>query len=135
MALVFLPSAFFVRAFRDYFGFLGGWSEGGFRPSKIIRLPPAARRGTRPAPEVRFVRFALKKPRAKTVRLAADFNGWDSRSLPLKKNGSGVWETSLPLPRGKYRYSFEADGEPIGDPENKISELRNGATVAVLNVE
>jgi chromosome partitioning protein len=67
--------------------------------------------------------FAVKFEQAKKVLLAGDFNGWSSMGTPLHKNGKpGLWITSLPLPRGRYRYRLIVDGQWMTDPHNKYVE-------------
>jgi 1,4-alpha-glucan branching enzyme len=43
-------------------------------------------------------------PRADQLYLIGDFNGWDRRSHPLKRNDAGVWE--IFLPDGEYADRF-----------------------------
>lgn len=69
----------------------------------------------------RKVKFQLKAPNATSVLLVGDFNSWDSKGIPLKKNKNGVWATELALKPGKYQYKFLVDGQWITDPENKVT--------------
>ena len=41
--------------------------------------------------------FAVWAPNAETVAVVGDFNGWDSRTNPLRpRGGSGIWEGAIP---------------------------------------
>jgi len=68
--------------------------------------------------------FVTLYPRAKTVQVAGDFNDWQPSKTPLKKVGeSGVWQQSVKLTPGKYRYRLVVDGQWQQDPYNEMTEL------------
>ncbi len=70
------------------------------------------------------VAFVTLYPRAKSVHIAGDFNDWQPSKMPMLKVGdSGVWQTSVKLPPGKYRYRLVVDGQWQQDPYNEITEL------------
>jgi len=70
------------------------------------------------------VAFVTLYPRASSVQIAGDFNNWQPSKLPMEKIGvSGVWQASLKLPSGKYRYRLVVDGQWQQDPYNEITEL------------
>jgi 1,4-alpha-glucan branching enzyme len=55
------------------------------------------------------VSFAVWAPNARGVRVAADFNFWDSRGFPMRSMGSsGVWELFVPDigPGSAYKYEI-----------------------------
>ncbi|MDD2772904.1 MAG: hypothetical protein PHP45_04325 [Elusimicrobiales bacterium] len=136
MALISVPSVFFLSAFKTYFSFLSGWSGGRLRPAPAHFSGEAAQNRVRVyPPEVRFVKFALKKKGAKNAAIAADFNDWDPQSLPMKEEEKGFWIASMPLPKGKYRYVFAVDGARLPDPANPKKETMDGGEVSVLIVE
>ena len=55
--------------------------------------------------------FAVWAPNARGVRLAGDFNRWDSRSYPMRALGeSGVWELFVPGVAEGTRYKYEVHG-------------------------
>jgi hypothetical protein len=54
---------------------------------------------------------------ARHVTLAAEFNGWDRRELPMERRG-GAWVASVDLEPGRYAYKFVVDDEWITDPAN-----------------
>jgi 1,4-alpha-glucan branching enzyme len=57
--------------------------------------------------EVEFIFYA---PEAKEVFLAGEFNQWDTRSLPMKKEKDGVWKQKIQLTPGRYEYKIFVDG-------------------------
>jgi 1,4-alpha-glucan branching enzyme len=56
------------------------------------------------------VLFEFLAPEAREVFLAGEFNNWDIRANPLKKDKGGRWRLTLPLMPGKYEYRFLTDG-------------------------
>jgi chromosome partitioning protein len=68
--------------------------------------------------------FVTLYPRADSVQIAGDFNNWQPTQTPLQQVGnSGVWQTKLKLPTGKYRYRLVVDGQWQQDPYNATTEL------------
>ena len=65
---------------------------------------------------VKRVTFTLTVPDAQNVFLAGDFNSWNEKSHPLKRNSNGTWKISIDLMLGKYEYRFLVDGEWQNDP-------------------
>ncbi len=56
--------------------------------------------------------FALWAPRAKSISVIGDFNGWIGKANPMKPKGvSGVWEAFIPgVSHGShYKYLVESD--------------------------
>ncbi|HOW27366.1 MAG TPA: glycogen-binding domain-containing protein [Elusimicrobiota bacterium] len=66
----------------------------------------------------RQVVFRLLAPAAKSVFLGGSFNNFDARRIKMSKMRSGVWETTVKLPPGKYLYKFKVDGRWELDPTN-----------------
>jgi 1,4-alpha-glucan branching enzyme len=62
------------------------------------------------------VNFFFNAPRAQTVRLAGDFNQWNSAYHPLHRQVDGWWFIQVPLAHGHHRYWFLVDGKPMLDP-------------------
>jgi 1,4-alpha-glucan branching enzyme len=62
------------------------------------------------------VKFEFAASEAREVFLAGDFNNWDTRTNPMKKDKKGVWKATLPLAPGRYEYRFLADGQWENDP-------------------
>jgi chromosome partitioning protein len=68
--------------------------------------------------------FVTLYPHAESVQIAGDFNNWQPQKTPMQKVGSsGVWQTKLELPAGKYRYRLVVDGQWQQDPYNEMTEL------------
>ena len=68
--------------------------------------------------------FVTLYPRAEAVQIAGDFNNWQPEKTTLQKVGtSGVWQTKLKIPAGKYRYRLVVDGHWQQDPYNERTEL------------
>lgn len=56
------------------------------------------------------VTFEYFAPEARAVAVAGSFNGWSPSTTNLKKDRSGKWTVSLPLPPGQHQYRFVVDG-------------------------
>ncbi len=68
----------------------------------------------------RKISFQFIFPDALEVILVGDFNQWDPKKHPMKRNSNGAWEKSVLLAPGTYEYKFCVDGEWINDPENPL---------------
>jgi enterochelin esterase-like enzyme len=79
----------------------------------------AQRRQSIISPEVhrdRRVTFRLRAPQAKLVAVNA---GFAQGNQPMKKDGNGLWSTTLgPVEPDIYEYTFLVDGLQIVDPSN-----------------
>jgi 1,4-alpha-glucan branching enzyme len=64
---------------------------------------------------------------AREVFLAGNFNQWDPRSYPMKREGD-VWVFPVHLSVGKHLYKFIVDGKWIIDPGNKLWEQNEHGT-------
>lgn len=84
------------------------------------------------------VRFTVWAPRAQSVSVAGDFNGWDAEEYPLeKRTEGGLWTGFLPgVEEGAvYKYVIVTpDGERLfkADPYGFYAELRP-ATASVVH--
>ncbi|MHC4152031.1 MAG: glycogen-binding domain-containing protein, partial [Planctomycetota bacterium] len=57
-------------------------------------------------------------------QIAGDFNNWQPIEANMEKVGeSGVWQTKINLPPGKYQYRLVVDGHWLPDPYNENSIL------------
>jgi len=81
--------------------------------------------------------FVTLYPRAGSVAIAGDFNNWQPGKTAMERVGkSGVWQTKLKLPAGKYRYRLVVDGQWQQDPYNEQAELNPfGGFNSVLEVK
>jgi len=83
-----------------------------------------------------YMRVALLNPRAESVTIAGDFNGWDPQSLPLRRADNGLWTITIPLKPGRYEYMYRVDGKWVTDPlASEFSPDGFGEENAVLNVQ
>ncbi|MFH1715755.1 MAG: glycogen-binding domain-containing protein, partial [Planctomycetota bacterium] len=68
--------------------------------------------------------FVTLYPRAQSVQIAGDFNNWQPENAAMQKVGdTGVWQTKMNLPQGRYRYRLVVDGQWQQDPYNEVTEL------------
>lgn len=82
--------------------------------------------------EVEFIYLA---PRAKEVNLAGNFNNWDAKSLPMKKNKKGQWKAAVRLLPGRYEYRYFADGSWITDKQcTEVVRDKTGSAKCVIDV-
>jgi hypothetical protein len=55
--------------------------------------------------------FVLDAPRASSVALVGNFNGWDAAATPLTRDpSSGIWTATVSLAAGRQVYAFMVDG-------------------------
>ncbi|MBC8420029.1 MAG: glycogen-binding domain-containing protein [Proteobacteria bacterium] len=66
----------------------------------------------------RRVIVTLDAPDAETVILMGDFNEWNAKIHPMKKEDDGAWKKIIMVPPGRYEYRFLVDGEWWNDPGN-----------------
>ncbi len=72
---------------------------------------------------------------ASTVKLVAEFTGWDKRPLDLTPGEDGVWQLTVALAPGRYAYRFLVDGEWCDDPQCSQCEANPyGSFNAVVDV-
>jgi hypothetical protein len=78
----------------------------GDRVLAVSETPPLA-----PVIQGSRVRFRILAPEATSVSVVGGFNGWDPSRNPLQgPDAGGMWETSLTLDPGIWRYAFVVDG-------------------------
>ena len=63
------------------------------------------------------IAFTLTAPEAQNVFLVGDFNSWDEKSHPLKRNSNGRWKITISLTPGRYEYRLLVDGAWKNDPK------------------
>ncbi len=81
--------------------------------------------------------FSTLYPRAQTVQVAGDFNGWNPQETTMQKVGdNGKWQLQLPLEKGTYRYRLVVDGQWQQDPHNELTEMNPfGEMNSILQVD
>ena len=63
-------------------------------------------------PEASTVTFALRAPQVSSVALVGDFNAWDPRATPMRRQGQGdLWTAQVELADGLHSYAYVIDGE------------------------
>ena len=80
-------------------------------------------------PKRRKVTFSLTSSDANEVILMGDFNQWNPKVHPMKKNKNGVWEKMTFLPPGTYEYRFMVDGQWKNDPNNNQTRTNRFGTI------
>lgn len=75
--------------------------------------------------------FTLVAPGARDVYLVGDFNNWNPTVERMPRTGD-VFEISLYLVAGSYRYKFVVDGKWIVDPDNPNSDPARGSPLALV---
>jgi 1,4-alpha-glucan branching enzyme len=75
------------------------------------------------------IHFFCEAPRARSVSLIGDFNGWNPAAHPMERQVDGSWFLEVPLSHGHHEYLFLVDGKPtpdthaLGSVRNKRNEL------------
>ena len=65
-----------------------------------------------------------------------DFNNWDPKVHPMKRDDKGMWNKTVMIPPGQYEYKFLTDGKWIEDPHNdQNSPNCFGTYNSVLNLD
>jgi 1,4-alpha-glucan branching enzyme len=78
--------------------------------------------------------FKYKSPDAKTVELMGEWNGW--KSIPMTKNGDGVWTTKVTLSPGTYGYKFLVDGKDwVFDPDNPAKKTVENVENSAVDIK
>jgi len=57
------------------------------------------------------VTFEYFDPSATVVTLVGDFNKWDLKARPLKRDAGRLWKVTVRLEPGIYQYKFVVNGE------------------------
>src|SRR5260370_22398201 len=60
----------------------------------------------------KLISFFFASPKAKSVSLAGDFNGWSPDAHPMQRRADGWWFLPVPLTHGPHQYYFLVDGGP-----------------------
>lgn len=129
--VVCIPSTYLLEALARYRSYVQGVDATTLRPTRVRFIPHREGRKTDVSPALDFVEFSLKRPKAKSVSLIGDFNGWKEGAQPLARQSDGRWQLMLPLPKGRHHYLFVVDGTPELDPAAKESEDAGGRRASV----
>jgi 1,4-alpha-glucan branching enzyme len=83
----------------------------------------------------RHCSFRLIRPNARRAYLVGDFNNWSSTAIAMQRRDHGVWQTSLELPPGTYRFRYFVDGHWQTDfAAFGIERNRNGEWDSILYI-
>jgi 1,4-alpha-glucan branching enzyme len=74
---------------------------------KKVSLPRTPRRPS----TKRAITFEYFDPSATVVTLVGDFNQWDPKARPLKRDAGRLWKVTVRLEPGTYQYKFVVNGE------------------------
>lgn len=66
------------------------------------------------------VRFQLHAPDALSVSLIGEMTDWQAAPIPMQRDASGLWHTTLRLRQGQWLYKFIVDGQFVADPKNPL---------------
>ncbi len=72
-----------------------------------------------------LITFEYFDPAATTVTLAGDFNQWDQKGRPMKRDAGGLWEVALRLAPGRYEYKFVINDERWEEDPLNLHRVRN----------
>jgi enterochelin esterase family protein len=89
------------------------------------------------SPEVKaggHVAFRIHAPKAESVGLFSSDIPGGFKPRPLTKGDKDVWELTLDVEPGTYRYLFNVDGLLTADPRNTAVSQSNGNVWSVLHV-
>ena len=89
-----------------------------------------------PQPTSRGMLFVQPQETGRKLAVAGDFNDWQPEHTPLRLDGSlGVWQASVDLAPGRYRYQLVIDGQWMQDPYNRDAEPDDAGRVhSVIDV-
>lgn len=83
----------------------------------------------------RKITFSFESSNAKEVILMGDFNNWNPKKHPMKKDDNGKWTKAVLLLPGQYEYKFLVDGQWKQDPQNdRIRPNKFGTYNNVFNL-
>jgi len=83
----------------------------------------------------RKITFSFESSDAREVSLMGDFNNWNPKKHPMKKDDNGKWTKAVILPPGQYEYKFLVDGQWKQDPRSdRICANKFGTYNNVFNL-
>jgi 5'-AMP-activated protein kinase regulatory beta subunit len=81
------------------------------------------------------VTFSIESNNAEEIILMGDFNNWNPKTHPMKRDGNGIWNRTVIIPPGRYEYKFLVDGKWAEDPRNDQHSMNFFGTYnSVLNL-
>jgi len=76
------------------------------------------------------VHFVYKGKTGQTINLSGNFCNWDPWIYELQETSPGLYELELPLPKGKYLYSYYIGLTPVLDNTNSNKMYTKDGRVA-----
>lgn len=135
LALTLIPSLALIETAGQYIRFLLQWNPGTITATHINRIPHRDGFSAKmPEPQIRFVKFTLDSPRASKVLVVGDFDNWQAEAMSRSSDKKGRWEILLPLPPGRYQYSFQVDGTWTPDPDSRESGQKGDLRTSIRQV-
>jgi len=92
-------------------------------PSKDKKGSPV-RKARRVLP-THAVTFEYFDPSATVVTVVGDFNKWDLKARPLKRDAGGLWKVTRRLAPGRYQYKFVINGERWEEDPLNLHRVQN----------
>jgi enterochelin esterase family protein len=80
------------------------------------------------------VTFRILAPKAEAVTLSGSDIPGIGRGKEMIKNAEGVWEVTLDIAPGYYRYNFNVDGVAVIDPRNPSTSESNNNTWSLVGM-
>lgn len=80
------------------------------------------------------ISFRLLAPKAEAVRLSAGDLPGLGQGKEMTKNADGVWEATVDVPPGYYRYNFNVDGVTVADPRNPATSESVGSSWSLVGL-
>src|SRR5438477_11838520 len=81
------------------------------------------------------VNFICVASKAKHLHLMGQFNEWDPKSHPMKRQADGALLIQIPLTHGHHHYCFYVDGKQMLDPRAQgVARDHKGQKVSLLAV-
>lgn len=71
------------------------------------------------------VTFEYFDPAAAVVTLVGEFNQWDSKARPLKRDAGGLWKVTVRLEPGSYQYKFVVNGDRWEEDALNLHRIQN----------
>ena len=82
------------------------------------------------------IRFRQPGGPGQVMAVCGDFNGWSMSATPMQFNpDKRVFEATVPLPPGEYRYQIAVDGRMHRDPYNDTEQTDPDRPISRLVVE
>lgn len=97
-------------------------------PSESLGWENMVRQKTAPRVVPGGMLFQVYFKDAKEVEIVGDFNQWIPESM-VRRDQNGLWQKTIPLTKGSYRYKLIVDGEWQVDPAHSLQTKNSFGTV------